>query len=83
MAGCPRPIPLLTPLCAPATWPRPPPCAVLASFTASQPSSPQAANLKACAAFRLYHGKAGEAELRALADAGVPLDRCVPWHGWW
>jgi len=46
---------------------------ILAVYLQSYPDSPLAVNLKACNHFRLYNGKAAEAELRVLAEKGVSL----------
>lgn len=46
---------------------------ILAVYLQSYPDSPLAVNLKACNHFRLYNGKAAEAELRVLADKGAAL----------
>lgn len=44
---------------------------ILAVYLQSFPDSPLAINLKACNHFRLYNGKAAEAELKVLSDKGV------------
>ena len=44
---------------------------ILAVYLQSFPDSPLAVNLKACNHFRLYNGKAAEAELKVLSDKGV------------
>lgn len=41
---------------------------VLNVYLQANPTSPIAANLKACNHFRLYNGKAAEAELKQLTD---------------
>lgn len=46
---------------------------ILAVYLQAFPDSPTAVNLKACNHFRLYNGKAAEAELKVLADKGVNL----------
>lgn len=46
---------------------------ILAVYLQSFPSSAVAVNLKACNHFRLYNGKAAEAELNVLAGHGVNL----------
>ncbi|CAE7632943.1 TTC26 [Symbiodinium microadriaticum] len=46
---------------------------ILAAYLQAQPDSATAINLKACNHFRLYNGKAAEAELKVLADRGVNL----------
>ncbi|XP_013386725.1 intraflagellar transport protein 56-like isoform X2 [Lingula anatina] len=45
---------------------------VLAVYLQSYPDSAVAINLKACNHFRLYNGKAAEAELKALQDMASP-----------
>jgi intraflagellar transport protein 56 len=47
---------------------------VLSVYMQSRQQSIIACNLKACNTFRLVSGKAAEAELRALADAGINAD---------
>jgi intraflagellar transport protein 56 len=44
---------------------------ILAVYLQSFPDSPLGINLKACNHFRLYNGKAAEAELKVLTDKGV------------
>ena len=44
---------------------------ILAVYLQSFPDSPLGINLKACNHFRLYNGKAAEAELKVLSDKGV------------
>ena len=44
---------------------------ILAVYLQSHPESPIGVNLKACNHFRLYNGKAAEAELKFLAGKGV------------
>ncbi|GBF97642.1 hypothetical protein Rsub_10518 [Raphidocelis subcapitata] len=44
---------------------------VLAEYLSAHPTSPFAVNLKACNAFKLADGRAAEAALRALSDAGA------------
>ena len=44
---------------------------ILAVYLQSHPESPIGVNLKACNHFRLYNGKAAEAELKTLSDKGV------------
>lgn len=46
---------------------------ILAVYLQSHPDSAIAINLKACNHFRLYNGKAAEAELKVLADQGLNL----------
>jgi intraflagellar transport protein 56 len=46
---------------------------ILAVYLQSFPDSPMALNLKACNHFRLYNGKAAEAELKVLSDKGVNI----------
>ena len=46
---------------------------ILAVYLQSYPSSAVAVNLKACNHFRLYNGKAAEAELSSLSNHGVNL----------
>lgn len=46
---------------------------ILAAYLQAQPDSATAINLKACNHFRLYNGKAAEAELKVLTDRGVNL----------
>lgn len=46
---------------------------ILAVYLQSHPESPIGVNLKACNHFRLYNGKAAEAELKFLSDKGVNL----------
>jgi len=46
---------------------------ILAVYLQAHPDSATAVNLKACNHFRLYNGKAAEAELKVLADRGVNL----------
>ena len=43
---------------------------ILAVYLQAHPDSAIAINLKACNHFRLYNGKAAEAELKALTDQG-------------
>lgn len=50
---------------------------ILAVYLQARPLSPAAINLKACNHFRLYNGKAAEAELKALADQGFSIDNNV------
>ena len=45
---------------------------VLSSYIQAHPTSIMAANLKSCNYYRLYNGKAAEAELRILLDAIPP-----------
>ena len=45
---------------------------VLSSYIQAHPTSVMAANLKSCNYYRLYNGKAAEAELRILLDAIPP-----------
>jgi len=47
---------------------------ILAVYLQSFPDSVIAVNLKACNSFRLYNGKAAEAELKVLADRGIALN---------
>jgi len=47
---------------------------ILAVYLQARPLSPAAINLKACNHFRLYNGKAAEAELKALADQGFSIE---------
>ncbi|CAE7866200.1 TTC26 [Symbiodinium sp. KB8] len=47
---------------------------LLGVYTQKYPESIVALNVKACNHFRLYNGKAAEAELKPLKDAGVNLD---------
>lgn len=47
---------------------------ILGVYLQSRPTSPAAINLKACNHFKLYNGKAAEAELKTLADQGYPID---------
>lgn len=42
---------------------------VLSSYIQTHPTSVMASNLKACNYYRLYNGKAAEAELRTILDA--------------
>ncbi len=44
---------------------------ILAVYLQSFPDSPLGINLKACNHFRLYNGKAAEAELKVLSEKGV------------
>jgi hypothetical protein len=44
---------------------------ILAVYLQAHPDSAIGVNLKACNHFRLYNGKAAEAELRVLIDKGV------------
>jgi len=46
---------------------------ILAVYLQAHPDSAVAVNLKACNHFRLYNGKAAEAELKVLADLGHTL----------
>ena len=46
---------------------------ILAVYLQSNPDSAIGMNLKACNHFRLYNGKAAEAELKVLSDKGVNL----------
>jgi len=46
---------------------------ILAVYLQAHPDSATAVNLKACNHFRLYNGKAAEAELKVLSDKGVNL----------
>jgi intraflagellar transport protein 56 len=46
---------------------------ILSVYLQSFPDSPLAINLKACNHFRLYNGKAAEAELKVLSDKGVNI----------
>jgi intraflagellar transport protein 56 len=46
---------------------------ILAVYLQSNPDSAIGVNLKACNHFRLYNGKAAEAELKVLGDKGVNL----------
>ena len=46
---------------------------ILAVYLQSHPDSAIAINLKACNHFRLYNGKAAEAELKVLGDQGLNL----------
>lgn len=46
---------------------------ILAVYLQAFPDSATGVNLKACNHFRLYNGKAAEAELKVLADKGVNL----------
>ena len=46
---------------------------ILAVYLQAHPDSAIAVNLKACNHFRLYNGKAAEAELKVLADQGHAL----------
>lgn len=46
---------------------------ILAVYLQQFPDSPIAINLKACNHFRLYNGKAAEAELKVLSDKGINL----------
>merc|ERR1719486_1452092 len=46
---------------------------ILAVYLQSHPDSAVAINLKACNHFRLYNGKAAEAELKVLTDMGHTL----------
>lgn len=45
---------------------------VLSSYIQAHPTSIMASNLKACNYYRLYNGKAAEAELKTLLDAAAP-----------
>jgi intraflagellar transport protein 56 len=47
---------------------------ILAVYLQSHADSAVAINLKACNHFRLYNGKAAEAELKALTDQGLNID---------
>jgi len=47
---------------------------ILAVYLQSFPDSIIGVNLKACNSFRLYNGKAAEAELKVLADRGIALN---------
>ncbi|KAF8058368.1 DYF13 [Scenedesmus sp. PABB004] len=42
---------------------------LLQTYLSSHPTSPLSVNLRACNAFRMFNGKAAEAELRGLAEA--------------
>jgi len=44
---------------------------ILAVYLQSHPESPIGVNIKACNHFRLYNGKAAEAELKFLSDKGI------------
>jgi intraflagellar transport protein 56 len=46
---------------------------ILAVYLQAHPDSAIGVNLKACNHFRLYNGKAAEAELRVLIDKGVNI----------
>jgi intraflagellar transport protein 56 len=46
---------------------------ILAVYLQAFPDSSISINLKACNHFRLYNGKAAEAELKVLADKGIAL----------
>ena len=46
---------------------------ILAVYLQAHPDSAIGVNLKACNHFRLYNGKAAEAELRLLIDKGVNI----------
>ena len=46
---------------------------ILTVYLQAHPDSALGVNLKACNHFRLYNGKAAEAELKVLMDKGVPL----------
>ena len=46
---------------------------ILSVYLQTHPDSALGVNLKACNHFRLYNGKAAEAELKVLADKGIPL----------
>merc|ERR1719395_172638 len=46
---------------------------ILAAYLQANPDSSIAVNLKACNHFRLYNGKAAEAELKVLQDQGHAL----------
>lgn len=46
---------------------------ILAVYLQAHPDSGIAVNLKACNHFKLYNGKAAEAEIKVLADRGVNL----------
>lgn len=46
---------------------------ILGVYLQAYPDSAIAVNLKACNSFRLYNGKAADAELKTLADKGVNL----------
>jgi intraflagellar transport protein 56 len=46
---------------------------ILAVYLQSHPESPIGVNLKACNHFRLYNGKAAEAELKFLSDKGINI----------
>ena len=46
---------------------------ILAVYLQAHPESPIGVNLKACNHFRLYNGKAAEAELKFLSDKGVNI----------
>lgn len=47
---------------------------ILAVYLQSHPDSAIVINLKACNHFRLYNGKAAEAELKALSEQGVNVE---------
>ena len=47
---------------------------ILAVYLQSHPDSAIVLNLKACNHFRLYNGKAAEAELKALSEQGVNIE---------
>jgi intraflagellar transport protein 56 len=47
---------------------------ILSVYLQAKPLSPAAINLKACNHFRLYNGKAAEAELKALSDHGFSAE---------
>ena len=46
----------------------------LAVYLQAHPTSPFAINLKACNHYKLYNGKAAEAELKTLTDVGYSFD---------
>jgi intraflagellar transport protein 56 len=46
---------------------------ILGVYLQAFPDSAIAVNLKACNSFRLYNGKAADAELKVLSDKGVNL----------
>jgi intraflagellar transport protein 56 len=46
---------------------------ILAVYLQSHPESPIGVNIKACNHFRLYNGKAAEAELKFLSDKGINI----------
>lgn len=46
---------------------------ILSVYLQAHPDSALGVNLKACNHFRLYNGKAAEAELKVLVDKGIPI----------